>query len=192
MARVGLKGLTYATVSGGGAGSAVTYAASSGKTVADLMIRANVTYNRSDAKQYADDHAIERDNGITGGTIELELADLPNQQITDLLGFATGTGDVITFTDAEAPYVGVGFITKTIRHGVAGYKGYWFYKVQFGLNNDNAETRAENTTFQSATMNGEMLGVVQSASGPVDYVITKVADTKAAIRTWLNGLAGIS
>lgn len=192
MARVGLKGLTYARVSGGGAGSAVTYAASSGKSVADLMIRANVTYNRSDAKQYADDHAIERDNGITGGTIELELADLPNAQITDLLGLTAVTGDVITFTDAEAPYVGVGYITKTIRGGVVSYKGYWFYKVQFGLSNDNAETRAENTTFQSSTMQGEMLGVVQSASGPVDYVTTKTAATEAAIRSWLNGLAGIS
>lgn len=192
MARVGLKGLTYARVSGGGAGSAVTYASSSGKTVADLMIRANVTYNRSNAKQHADDHAVESDNSITGGTVELELADLPNAQISDLLGYTVGTGDVITFTGEEAPYMGVGYITKQIRAGVASYKGFWFYKVQFGLNNDNAETKAENTTFQSSTLSGEMLGVVQSASGPVDYVITKVADTEAAIRTWLNGLAGIS
>ena len=192
MARVGLKGLTYARVSGGGAGSAVTYAASSGKTVADLMIRANVTYNRSNAKQHADDHAVESDNSITGGTVELELADLPNAQIADLLGYTVGTGDVITFTGEEAPYVGVGYITKQIRAGAASYKGYWFYKVQFGLNNDNAETKAENTTFQSSTLSGEMLGVVQSASGPVDYAITKVADNEAAIRTWLNGLAGIS
>lgn len=192
MARVGLKGLTYARVSGGGAGSAVTYTASSGKTVADLMIRANVTYNRSNAKQHADDHAVESDNSITGGTVELELADLPNAQIADLLGYTVGTGDVITFTGEEAPYVGVGYITKQIRAGVASYKGFWFYKVQFGLNNDNAETKAENTTFQSSTLSGEMLGVVQSASGPVDYAITKVADNEAAIRTWLNGLAGIS
>lgn len=192
MARVGLKGLTYARVSGGGAGSAVTYTASSGKTVADLMIRANVTYNRSNAKQHADDHAVESDNSITGGTVELELADLPNAQIADLLGYTVGTGDVITFTGEEAPYVGVGYITKQIRAGAASYKGFWFYKVQFGLNNDNAETKAENTTFQSSTLSGEMLGVVQSASGPVDYVITKVADNEAAIRTWLNGLAGIS
>ena len=192
MARVRLKGLTYARVSGGGAGSAVTYTASSGKTVADLMIRANVTYNRSNAKQHADDHAVESDNSITGGTIELELADLPNAQIADLLGYTVGTGDVITFTGEEAPYVGVGYITKQIRAGAASYKGYWFYKVQFGLNNDNAETKAENTTFQSSTLSGEMLGVVQSASGPVDYAITKVADNEAAIRTWLNGLAGIT
>ena len=192
MARVGLKGLTYARVSGGGAGSAVTYASSSGKTVADLMIRANVTYNRSNAKQHADDHAVESDNSITGGTVELELADLPNAQISDLLGYTVGTGDVITFTGEEAPYMGVGYITKQIRAGVASYKGFWFYKVQFGLNNDNAETKAENTTFQSSTLSGEMLGVVQSASGPVDYAITKVADNEAAIRTWLNGLAGIT
>lgn len=192
MARIGLKGLTYARVSGGGAGSAVTYTASSGKTVADLMIRANVTYNRSNAKQHADDHAVESDNSITGVTVELELADLPNAQIADLLGFTVGTGDVITFTGDEAPYVGVGYITKQRRAGTVSYKGYWFYKAQFGLNNDNAETKAENTTFQSSTLSGEVLGVVQSASGPVDYVITKVADNEAAIRTWLNGLAGIS
>lgn len=192
MARVGLKGLTYATVSGGGAGSAVTYTASSGKSVANLLITANVTFNRSNAKQYADDHAVESDNSITGGTIELELASLPGAQITDLLGYASATGNVIKYTGEESPYVGVGYITSEIQNGTKTYKGYWFYKVQFGLNNDNASTKAENVTFQSSTMTGEMLGVVQSSGGAVDYCITKTDTSETTIRTWLNGLAGIS
>ena len=189
MARIGLKGLTYATVSGGGSGSAVTY--TGGKSVPDMMIRANVTYNRNSVKQHADDHAIESDNSINGGTIELELADLPDEQQTDLLGYAASNG-VLTVTGEEAPYKGVGYITQEIRHGVKSYVGHWFFKVQFGLTNDNAETKAENTAFQNATISGDMLGVVQSASGPVDYKITKRASTEAAIRSWLNGLAGIT
>lgn len=193
MARIGLKGLTYAKVSGGGAGSAMTY--TGGATIADLMIAANVTLNRQDVKQFADDHLVERDNGMTSATIALELARLPAELKTGLLGFEPGSSsnsDELTVVEDPAPYVGFGYIMKEITAGVVSYVGYWHYKVQFGLNDDNASTKGENTQFQSANLTGESAGVQLTSGGKIAYYITKSAATEAAIRSWLNGLAGIS
>ena len=193
MARIGLKGLTYAQVSGGGAGSAVTY--TGGATIADLMIAANVTLNRQDVKQYADDHLVERDNGMTSATIARALARLPAELKTGLLGYVAGSSsqsDELSVVEDPAPYVGFGYITKEVTNGVASYVGYWHYKVQFGLNDDNASTKGENTQFQSSNLTGEGMGVQLSSGGKITYYVTKSASTEAAIRTWLNGLAGIT
>lgn len=189
MARIGLKGLTYATVSGGGAGSAVTY--TGGATVADLLISADVTLNRDDVKLSADNHVIERANGMTGGQISLELASLPDTVKTALLGY-TVSGKQLTVTEVEAPYVGFGYIVGEIQGGVKSYKGFWFPKVQFGLENDNAKTKGESTEFSTNTLNGEILGVQVTAGGAVEYYYTDTEVTEAAARTWLNGKAGIS
>ena len=192
MARIGLKGLTYAKVSGGGAGSAVTY--TGGATIPDLMIAANVTLNRQDVKQHADDHLVERDNGLMSATIALELARLPDQIKENLLGYESGGSNtnVLTVVEDAAPYVGFGYITKELDHGTVSYVGYWFYKVQFGLTDDNASTKGENTQFQSANLSGEAAGVQLTSGGKIAFYDINSASTEAAIRTWLNSMAGIS
>jgi phi13 family phage major tail protein len=189
MARIGLKGLTCATVSGGGAGSAVTY--TGGQTVADLMISADVSLNTEDAKLSADNHVVERANGITGGTISLELASLPNTLKTKLLGY-TVSSKVLTVTGEAAPYVGFGYITCEITAGVKSYVGYWFPKVQFSMTDDSASTKGESTEFKTNTITGEIMSVVVTSSGPNEYYYTDTDSTEAAVRTWLNGKAGIS
>lgn len=191
MARIGLKGMTYAVVSGGGEGSAMTY--SGGATQANLMIAANVTINRDNAKQHADNTAVERVNGITSAQIALELARLDDDKKAAILGYVAGASSdgTLTVTDAPAPYVGFGYITNEVKAGVASYVGYWFYKVQFGMENDNAQTKAEQTQFQSVNLTGEAMGVQLEAGGPMVFYITKTADSESAIRTWLNGLANI-
>ena len=73
MARIGLKSLTYATISTGGEGSAVVY--TGGVTKGDMMIRADDTLNHEDVKLFADNHTVERANGVVGGQIALELAE---------------------------------------------------------------------------------------------------------------------
>lgn len=189
MARIGLKGLTYATISSGGSGSAVIY--TGGATVADLMIRADVSLTRDNAKLSADNHVVDRVNGVTGGTITLELAALPNAQKQALLGYAVSS-KVLTVSDTEAPYVGFGYITSEIKNGSKSFVGYWFKKVQFGQDNDNSETKSENTNFQTETVTGEIMGVVETTGGAVNYYETDTDTTEAAVRTWLNGKAGIS
>lgn len=189
MARIGLKGLTYATVSSGGSGSAMVY--TGGATVADLMVSADVSLNRDDVKLHADNHAVERANGITGGTIGLELASLPDTLASKLLG-CTVSSSTVTYTGEEAPYVGFGYIVGEISGGTKTYRGFWFPKVQFGLENDSAKTKGESTEFQTNQLNGEILGVITTTGGKVEYYYSHSAATESAVRTWLNGQASIS
>jgi len=189
MARIGLKGLTYAKVAGGGSGSAVTY--TGGKQKADLLVRANVRYERDSAKQYADNHVVESANGINGGTVEFEMASLPDDVIADFAGYELTQGEMVV-TDVEAPYLGVGYYTCEIVHGVRSYKSYWFFKAQFGITDDNAETKGQSTAFQNSNLSADMLGVVQSEGGAVEYQATHTHATEALAIAWLKAKAGIS
>ena len=189
MARIGLKGLTYATISTGGEGSAVVY--TGGATKGDMMMRADVTLNHEDVKMFADNHAVERANGVTGGTIALELAKLPNDVQTALLGY-TLSGNMLTVTEDPAPYVGFGYLTCEIEGGVKSYVGYWFPKCQFGLDNDSASTKGDNTEFQSNQLTGEILGVVTTTGGKAEFYYKDKESTETAAVAWLKGKAGIS
>ena len=189
MARIGLKGLTYATISSGGEGSAVVY--TGGATKGDMMMRADVTLNHEDVKMFADNHAVERANGVIGGTIALELAKLPNEVQTALLGYAVA-GNVLTVTEDPAPYVGFGYLTCEIEGGVKSYVGYWFPKCQFGLDSDSASSKGENTEFQSNNLTGEILGVVTTTGGKAEFYYKDKETTEASVVTWLKGKAGIS
>lgn len=189
MARIGLKGLTYAKVASGGDGTAVSY--TGGKQKADLMVRANVRYERDKAKQYADDHAVESVNGITGGSVELETASLPDEVISDFMGYTLTQGEMVV-TDEEAPYLGIGYYTKEIFHGVKSFKSYWFFKTQPGMTEDSAETKGQSTTFQNSNITADLLGVVQSEGGAVEFQATKTHTTEAAAIAWLKTKAGIS
>lgn len=189
MARIGLKSLTYATVSSGGAGSAMVY--TGGVTQADLMISADVTLNRDDVKLYADNHAIERANGMTGGSISLEVASIPNAMKSALLGY-TVSSKVVTVTETEAPYVGFGYLVCEVSQGTKSYVAYWFPKVQFGMENDSAKTKGESTEFQTNTLSGEILGVVTTTGGTTEFYYTDTETTETAAYTWLKGKAGIT
>lgn len=189
MARIGLKSLTYATISTGGEGSAVVY--TGGAMKGDMMMRADVTLNHEDVKMFADNHAVERANGVTGGSIALELAKLPFDVQEAILGYAA-TSNELTVTEDPAPYVGFGYITCEIEGGVKSYMGYWFPKCQFGLDSDSASTKGDNTEFQSNNLTGEILGVVTTAGGKAEFYYKDKEATETAVVTWLKGKAGIS
>ena len=189
MARIGLKGLTYAVLSTGGAGGAITYA--SGTSVANRMIGADVSIEREDVSLYADNGRVEHANGVTGGTITLELAAVDDTMREKMLGYVKTDG-VLHVSDVEAPYVGFGYITNEVLSGVSHYIGYWFHKVQFGTNSDSSHTKGENTEFQTENLTGSIMGVQLTSGGDTEFYMTKSGDTESAIRTWLNGCAGIS
>lgn len=190
MARIGLKGLTYAVVSGGGEGSAMSYTGGVART--GLMMKADVTIDREDVKLYGDNAMVEHANGVTGGTINLELTRLSDDDKAAMLGYESESGNVLRVVDIDAPYVGVGYITKEIASGNTSYIGYWFHKVQFGMSSDSAETKGENSAFQSVNLTGNIMGVQLSSGGNMEFYMTKSDATETAIRTWLNNLAGVS
>lgn len=193
MAKIGIKGLTYAPYTSGGEGTAVVYG--TGVKLDDYMIRADISEERADADFYADDHKIDSDNSMTGASIVLELANMTDALEKEFLGYvpaSTASGADLNITDAAAPFVGVGFIKKERYKGTITYKGYWFYKVQFTRDTDSVNTKGESVEFQTETVNGDALAVTLESSGASIFYTTCRKSTEADVRTWLNGKAGIT
>ena len=193
MAKIGIKCLTYAPYTSGGDGSAISY--STGVQLVDYMIRADVNEERDDTKFYADDHAIDRENSMTGATLSLELANMTNALEEAFLGYKTessAAGADLLVTDAAAGFVGVGFYRKERFKGTITYKCYWFYKVQFSKDSDSTTTKGENTDFQTETVSGDALGVRLTSGGDVIYYATNRKDTEATAIAWLKTKAGIN
>lgn len=186
-----VKGLTVAKVSGGGSGSAVTY--TGGKVDRDKIVRVDQSEERSDVSFYADDHRIDRDNSISAASVSIELAKLTDDMKKDMLGYVEGTGGTeLQATDAESPYVGVGFIHGEMYCGTASYRAYWYYKVQFSRGQRSFNTKGEQTAFQTESLEGEAMGVQLEENGSIVFFAEsgEVA-TEAAARAWLNGKAGV-
>ncbi len=189
MAKIGIKGLTYATYASGGEGAAVVY--TGGVKLDDYMIRADISEERADTPFYADDHKFDAENSMTGLSVALELSNFTDALDKALLGHATGTASELNVTDASAPFVGVGFIRKERFKGTATYHGYWVYKIQFAKDSDSTNTKGESVEFQTEALTGQAMGVQLAADGPIIYY-SHLRGTESAVRSWLNGKAGIS
>lgn len=190
MARIGLKSLTYATLSSGGDGAAAVYA--NGAMVNGKMIKADVSIEREDVSLYADNARVEHANGVTGGTINLELAGLDDTLREKLLGYTKNDDDELEVTDTESPNVGFGYVTCEINGGVKSYIGYWFWKVQFGTDSDSAETKGENSSFQTESLTGQIMGVNLTAGGTTKFYKTFADADEADVVAWLKTCANIT
>lgn len=187
--KVGIKHLTYAPYTSGGDGNAVTYG--TGVYLPDYMVRADMGEERSDVDMYADDHKIDSDNSMTAQTLTLELANMTSAMEEAFLGYTVSSSEV-SVTDDPAPFVGVGFVRKERYKGTVTYTGYWFYKVQFGLDSESVNTKGENLEFQTHSLTGSSVAVTLTSGGKGIFSVHKSETTEAAALTWLKGKAGIS
>ena len=191
---IGVKDLTWAKVSGGGAGAAMSYTGGAQET--DLMVRADQSEDRADAAFYADDHAIDRDNSVTAAHVALEVAKLTTNMLTDLVGYVAGTGanPDVSMTDAAAPYVGIGFVYVEQYKGTKTYLPYWYYKVQFSYGSRSFNTKGESVEFQTESLEGEAMAVQLTEGGSNSFYVRPqtALTTEAAAIAWLKTKAGIS
>lgn len=191
MAFVGLRHVVAATIATEVEGQALTYDA--GKVIGKA-IEANLSWNRNDNPLYADDAIAENDNGITGGSLELNVDDLTDEVRAYLLGDATeGTGTDLAYieTDDAAPYVGVGYIRVRRKNGETSYQGVWIYKAQFAQESEDAQTKGESIEWQTPTINGTIFGVTGEVTGKTAFRERKTFTTYTAAETWLDSKAGL-
>lgn len=194
MAFVTCKHLTYAKYTSGGDGNAVVY--TGGKQLSDYLCKVDQGENRDDVKEYADGHLIDSEKQLQNVTVNFELATTDKNIRGDFLGHVTdGSGANVykRITDADAPFVGVGFVLANRFKGTVTYEAWWYYKTQFTSAGVSVNTRREQTEFQHETINGVGAGVKFAASDEhfsfIDYV--DELDTEAAAVAWLKTKAGI-
>lgn len=189
--KIGVKRFTYAKYASGGNGSAVQY--TGGVMTKDKTVHVEYTTERDEGAFHADDHIIDRANAITGVNVVVELATLTKDIAAALLGWEqVGSTSEYHETGEEAPYVGVGWAVP-IRGDVGKYRGVWVYKLQMGLENDNANTRGQNIEWQTDTISGGGMAVQLTDGGHDVFraVMFESADL-AACEAWLKGKAGIT
>lgn len=190
MAFTGLQYAVVAAITAETEGSAITYG--TGK-VLGRMISANISWTRNDNPLYADDAIAENDNGVTGGTIELNVDDISDDGRVYVLGETEVTvtgGTEYETTEAPAPYVGVGFLRVKRKAGVTSYIAEWVHKVQFGMDSEEAQTKGESIEWQTPTLNGKIFAVRNDSSLVNHYRRTATFETLAAAKAWLDDKAG--
>ena len=181
MAKIGIKGLTYAPYTSGGEGSSITYG--SGVKLDDYMIRADLNEERADTGFYASSSSGSSLRKIPV-TAELRRTAASARQ-------ATFTASPRKFSDSrESPKITAASTAKVT--GAITYHAYWIYKAQFSRDGDSTTTKGENVEFQTESLAGNAVAVCLTSGGDNIYYSHLRGTTEAAARTWLNGKAGIS
>lgn len=159
-------------------------------------IQASISINQYSVPLYADDGLAESEKGFQDGTIDLNVDDLSQDAAKFIFG-ATETagglqGDettkVLLFKgDDDIPDVGLGFYAPRKKSGVRSYRVIFFPRVKFGYPNETLDTKGEQTTYGTPTIQGT---IQLDATGEWKREIT-VADEAKAV-AWLKTQAGIT
>lgn len=195
MAYIGLKNAVIARIKNETQGQAIEYDTGMvfGKTIS-----ANITLNNASSPLYADDVVVEDDNATTGGTAELNLADISDEVKAYALGYKKGTdsgeGNSQRYikTGEGAPYVGFGFIRTRVMDGKRSYKAYWIYKTQFALGAISAQTKGQTVSWQTPTVSGTIMGVQNDASLTDNFYEESSFNTVAEADAYLKKMAAIT
>ncbi len=194
MAFIGMLRPVYSKITAYTEGSAITYGTGA---VISKARSASISYEHEDNPFYGDDVIVENDQGLNGYTIDLETTDLPITVRCDLLGETelTGTGsEVIGYraTDAQPPYVGFGFVRVLMVGGTKKYEGFWFHRLQFAMESEEANTKEKSISWGAPKIHGTGVGVYLDATGAVSWYDHMEFATLAAAETWLYGKANIT
>jgi hypothetical protein len=155
-------------------------------------IMADVTFNRSDTRLYASNKLTESDNSITGGTVRINTDDIDDAVLAQIINMETGEeGEYIETGDAS-PYGGFGYVRTRKKKSKTTHVAMWVYKVQLGIATETANTKGQQTEYQTPTMEGNMMGVIVDAGMKVKYRERKSFETEAEAIAWLDAKANIT
>lgn len=159
-------------------------------------IQANMSISLFSATLYADDGLSESDKGFQDGTIDLNIDDLSQDAAKFIFGATEAAGGVtgddttkmlVYKGDDDVPDVGVGFYAPRKKSGVRSYRAIFFTRVKFGYPNETLDTKGEQVTYGTPTIQG---AIQLDATGVWKREIT-VADEAKAV-AWLKTQAGIT
>ena len=148
-------------------------------------VSANITFQRNESELYADDVLAESDNVLTGGTIDMTVAEILDEVGAIIFGNTKESDDSYHDSDLASPYIGVGYLREMKYQGKSSYRATWLYKVQLAPAEETANTRGENTAWQTQRMTGEILGITLD-DGSTRFRTWKTFDSADQATAWLN------
>ena len=149
------------------------------------------TPSSSDVKDYGDDRVVETDVSVTGGTLNLELNEPTQENEAWLLGHAySADSGVVRNTGDIPPYVGIGFVGKSMKNHKTVFKAKVYLKTQFKEPSEEYQTRQDNTTFNHTTLEGNMFQL-ENGDWKSDNEFTTLDDAKKFIHAILADSASV-
>lgn len=192
MPKVGMRHVVAAPIKSEPANSPIVYEAG---MLATRAVAAEITYERSENKYYADDVLAESDNAATSGTISITGSEfLPAARVAFFGVKQTEENGKTVYrtTSAPTPYIGLGYVTVMIYKGAYKYYANWIHKMQFALTGESARTKGENIEWQDETATGDIMGVAVDNTGEPAFIDQIEFDTAADAEKWLDEKAGIA
>lgn len=140
---------------------------------------------------YADNIIAESDAGtFSGGTVTLAVDGLLQdaEKLIQGLAAANTAGFLVYDDDQATPYVGIGFIIKTMSEGVTYYTPVIFTKTRAGQLTVAAETQGESIDWQTAEIPFSIFkdDTAKHAWKMVGGEVADEATAEAAIKTFFN------
>lgn len=151
MSTIGLDKLYYSKITEGANGDE-TYGT---PQVLAKAIKADLSVELAEAILYADDSASEVVKAFKSGKLSLGVDDIGKEKAQDLTGAAVDeNGVLISATEDLGSPVAVGFRAQKSN---GKYRYFWLYRVQFGIPATNLQTKGDNISFQTPTIEGTIM-----------------------------------
>lgn len=148
MATIGLDRLFYATITEDENGEE-TYGT---PVMLAKAISAELSIELAEATLWADDGAAEVIKEFKNGKLTLGVDDIGRTQAEILTGATTDqSGVLISTSEDDGKPVAIGFRAKKSNQK---YRYFWLYRVKFGVPSTNLQTKGENITFSTPTIEG--------------------------------------
>lgn len=149
---IGLTSLYYAKMLSDVVGGAATYAAP--RRLAGA-ITANFSPNASNDTLFADDGPYETASSLGAMTLEVNVADIPNEDRAELLGHTYGANGILIAASSDVPpYVAVGM---SVLKSNGASRLIWYLKGKFAAPDDNNQTKADSINWNTPTITGNFL-----------------------------------
>ena len=182
MAKIGLNNFRYGILTEGVDGTP-SY---DGAHKPAKAISCQVSITNNDAKLFADDGLAESDTSFSNGTVTAGIDEDDDVTQARLLGHTISQdGEMIRNANDVAPYVGWGRVIKKMVNGVIKHKVEFLYKVKFSEPSQDDNTKGENLTFSTPTLQGV---VATLANG--NWSKTETFDNHAEAIDYLESLLG--
>ncbi len=157
-----------------------------GSGVKMRAVSANVTLERNESELYADDVLAESEDSITGGSIDVTVAEVQDDVGAALFGNKLDEEtQEYHDSDTSSPYIGFGYMREQKYQGKSTFRAVWFYKAQLSAAEDTAQTKGETTTFQTQRLTGKIMGVTLG-DGSTRFRAWKTFDKAEEATAWLN------
>lgn len=151
MATIGLDKLYYAKITEDALGEE-TYGTP--KQLAKA-IKADLSVELAEAVLYADDGAAEVVKEFKSGKLSLGIDDIGTSAAEDLTGAKLDDNKVlISSSEDGGEPVAIGFRAKKAN---GKYRYFWLFRVKFGVPETNLQTKGDNITFQTPTIEGTVM-----------------------------------